>query len=78
MSPSPIVIRVFLTIVLLKLAEQIFPGSSGITRISGWGKEFELTLGAGRHCRGFASITQDHEVALSHGAGSLPQFHRLR
>jgi hypothetical protein len=62
----------------IKLAEQVFFCPDRITRVSGWRKELALALGAGRHCRDLALMSQDHEVTLSHDADSLAQFHELR
>jgi hypothetical protein len=66
-----------LTIVMIKLAKQVFLCANGITRISGWRKELAFALLAARHGRNLALISQDDEVALCHGADSLSQFQGL-
>lgn len=57
----------FLTIVMIKLAEQAFLSSNSITIISSWSKEFELALLAACHYGNVAFISQEDEVALCHG-----------
>jgi hypothetical protein len=64
----------FLTVMPIKLAEEVFLGFKRIMRISGWGKELALAFGAGRHCRHLVLVSQDDEVTFCHGADSLAQF----
>jgi hypothetical protein len=66
------------TIVMIKLATQVFLCANGITRINGGNKELAFALLAACHGGNFALISQDDEVALCHGADSLSQFRWLR
>jgi hypothetical protein len=50
---------------------------NGITRIRGRSKELAFDLLAACHGGDLALISQDDEVALCHGADSLPQSHAL-
>jgi hypothetical protein len=67
----------FLTIVMIKLARQVFLGANGITRISGRSKELAFALLAACHSGNLGLKSQDDEVALWHGADSLSQFQGL-
>jgi len=66
--PAPVALWLFLAIMVIKLAEQVFFCPYRITRVSIWSKKLALALGAGCHRRDLALIPQDREVALSHDA----------
>ena len=67
----------FLTIVMIKLAKQVFLCANSITRIGGRSKELAFALLTACHSGNLALISQDDEVALCHGADSLSQFQPL-
>ena len=62
----------------IKLAEQVFLCSDGITGINSRSKEFALALRAACHCGDFALVSQDGEATLCHGEVSLAQVQALR
>jgi hypothetical protein len=72
--PLPPVLRLVglsLTLVMIKLAKQVFLCASGIMRISGWSKELALALRTACHRRNLVFVSQNDEVALCHRADSL-------
>ena len=80
LTESPREVRLrgwFLTIVMIKLAKQVFLCANGITRIGGRSKELSFALLAACHSGNLALISQDDEVAICHEADSLSQFQGL-
>jgi hypothetical protein len=77
-SPRKVGLRAsFLTIVMIKLANQVFLCANGVARISGRSKELAFALLAACHSGNLALKSQDDEVALCHDADSLSQFQGL-
>ena len=68
----------FLAIMSIKFATQVFFRADGISGICSRGKKLALTLGAGGHSRDLALMPQDYEFALGHDAISLAHFPMLR
>jgi hypothetical protein len=66
-SPRKVRLRgLFLTIVMIKFAKEVFLCANGIARIRGRSKEFAFALLAASHGGNLALIPQDDEVALCH------------